>query len=224
MTEEDREDVRELLGLLNYPTITREKGSSADSDPDSSLLQVPSHLPILPLRGVVVYPMTAMPLRIGQARSIRLVDDAVTGKRLIGLVTSRDPEMETPGPDDIFRIGTVAAVQRLFKSQDGTITLIAHGLLRIKIEEFTSETPYLTARVSAIPEISGSTPEIEALRRNIIDGFRRLNELSPTVAEEMVTVISDMDDPLQLVYNIADQVKRMELQDAQRLLELDRVT
>jgi ATP-dependent Lon protease len=224
MSHEGRQDASELLKLLNYPLVTREENSSADSDPDSSLLQVPSHLPILPLRGVVVYPMTAMPLRIGQPRSIRLVDDAVSGKRLIGLVTSRDPELETPGPDDVYRIGTVAAVQRLFKSQDGTITLIAHGLLRIKVEEFTGETPYLTARVSAIPEITESSPEIEALRRNIVDGFRRLNELSPTVAEEMVTVISDMEDPLQLVYNVADQVKRMDLEDAQRLLELDQVT
>jgi len=224
MTDEDRENASELLHLLNYPMITRKATSSSDDDSDSSLLTVPSHLPILPLRGVVVYPMTAMPLRVGQPRSIRLVDDAVSRKRLIGLVTSRDPELETPGPDDVHRIGTVAAVQRLFKSQDGTITLIAHSLLRIKIEEFTSETPYLTARVSTIPEIADTSPEIEALRRNIVDGFRRLNELSPTVAEEMVTVISDMEDPLQLVYNVADQVKRMELEDAQRLLELDRVT
>ena len=224
MSGEDREDTDELLKLLNYPMVTRQTGSSSDSDPDSSLLQVPSHLPILPLRGVVVYPMTAMPLRVGQPRSIRLVDDAVSKKRLIGLVTSRDPDLETPGPDDIYRIGTVAAVQRLFKSQDGTITLIAHGLLRIKIEEFTSETPYLTARVSTIPEITDTSSEIEALRRNIVDGFRRLNELSPTVAEEMLTVISDMEDPLQLVYNIADQVKRMDLEDAQGLLELDRVS
>jgi ATP-dependent Lon protease len=167
--------------------------------------------------------MTAMPLRIGQPRSIRLVDDAVSGKRLIGLVTSRDPDLETPGPDDVYRIGTVAAVQRLFKSQDGTITLIAHGLLRIKIEEFTGDKPYLTARVSTIPEILESSPEIEALRRNIVDGFRRLNELSPTVAEEMVTVISSMDDSLQLVYNVADQIKRMDLEDAQQLLEVDKV-
>ncbi|MFL7791030.1 MAG: endopeptidase La [Anaerolineae bacterium] len=224
MSGEDREDVNELLHLLNYPLVTRSAGDSSDSDLDSSLLKVPSHLPILPLRGVVVYPMTAMPLRIGQPRSIRLVDDAVTGKRLIGLVTSRDPELETPGPDDVYRIGTVAAVQRLFKSQDGTITLIAHGLLRIKIEEFTSDKPYLTARVSTIPEIIESTPESEALRRNIVDGFRHLNELSPTVAEEMVTVISNMEDSLQLVYNVADQIKRMELEDAQRLLELDKVT
>jgi ATP-dependent Lon protease len=224
MSGADREDASDLLRLLSYPLLTREKDSSSDSGPDSTLLQVPSRLPILPLRGVVVYPMTAMPLRIGQPRSIRLVDDAVTKKRLIGLVTSRNPELETPGANDVYGVGTVAAVQRLFKSQDGTITLIAHGLLRIKIEEFISDKPYLTARVSTIPEIVEITPEIEALRRNIVDGFRRLNELSPTVAEEMATVISNMDDPLQLVYNIADQIKRMDLEDAQRLLELDKVS
>ncbi len=220
----DRENAGEFLKLLSYPAGGGGKEGSLGDSTDSGLPRLPSHLPILPLSGVVVFPMTAMPLRVGKPRSVRLVDDAVSGKRLVGLVTSRDANLEEPGPDDVYRVGTVAAVQRLFKSPDGTITLIAHGLMRIRVEEFTGETPYLTARVSAAPEWAGDSPEIEALRRNIVDGFRRLNELSPTVADEMVTVISDMTDPLQLVYNVAHQIRRMELEEAQQLLELDGVS
>ena len=120
-----------LWDILSSPIMTPKRhGDSPDEDLDADeLLRVPPHLPILPLRGMVVFPMTAVPIRVGQPRSIRLIDDAVVGKRLVGLVASRDPELETPGPDDVYRIGTVAAVHRLFKSPDGTITLIMQGLM-----------------------------------------------------------------------------------------------
>ncbi|MBE9507136.1 MAG: endopeptidase La [Chloroflexi bacterium] len=222
MSDEEIGKTDRLLRLLSHSTIARESSTLLEDEKESSeLLHLPSHLPILPLRGMIVFPMTAMPLRVGQPRSIRLIDDAVAGKLLIGLVTSRDPELEEPGPDDVYRIGTVAAIQRLFKSPDGTTTLIAHGLLRIRVEEFIEESPYLTARVSAAPERAEKSLEVEALRRTIVDSFRRLNELSPTVPEEMGRMIADLEDPLQLVYNIAEQMKKIDLEDAQRLLELD---
>lgn len=215
-----------LWDILSSPMMTTKKrGDSPDEDSDAEgLLRVPPHLPILPLRGMVVFPMTAVPIRVGQPRSIRLIDDAVVGKRLVGLVASRDPKLEAPGPDDVYRIGTVAAVHRLFKSPDGTITLIMQGLMRIRIEEFAGDQPYLTARVTMAPEIIEETPEIEALRRNIAEGFQRLGELAPTVPEEMSTLVVNLDDPLQLAYAVANQIKTIEVEDAQRLLEQDSTT
>ena len=185
-----------------------------------STLRASSKLPILPLRGLVVYPMTAVPVRVGQSRSIQLVDDAVSGDQIIGLVASREPELETPGPDDVYRVGTAAAVHRLSKSTDGTLTLIIQGLLRIRIDEFVDESPYLTAHVSALPERIETTLEVEAMRRNILDNFRRLVELVPTIPDEMSTLLIDVDDPLQLVYAIANHM-RLDLEDAQKLLELN---
>jgi len=204
--------------------IEKEHSDSSDGEAGSGVFQVPPHLPILPLRGLVVFPMTAMPIRVGQTRSIRLIDDAVVGKRLIGLVASRDSELELPGADDVYKVGTVAAVHRLFKSPDGTITLIMQGLLRIRVEEFVSELPYLTARVSIAPESAEKSPEVEALRRSIAEGFHRLTELVPAVPEEMSTLIVNMEDPLQLAYAVANQMKGIDLEDAQRLLELDSAT
>ena len=212
-----------LWQILSHPTIPKEYGDSLKSVADDDVLRVPPHLSILPLRGMVVFPMTAVPIRVGQPRSIRLIDDAVTGKRLVGLVASHDPELETPGPDDVYRIGTVAAVHRLFKSPDGTITLIMQGLMRIRVEEFIDESPYLTARVSIVPERVEKSSEIEALRRSIADGFQRLSELAPAVPEEMSTLVINMEDPLQLAYAVANQMKTIDLEDAQRLLELDSV-
>ena len=91
------EKIEGLWNILSNPLITTKRQSdSPDEDSDDELVRVPPHLPILPLRGMVVFPMTAVPIRVGQPRSIRLIDDAVVGKRLVGLVASRDPELETP--------------------------------------------------------------------------------------------------------------------------------
>ncbi len=218
------EKTDEMWQILSHPIIPKEYNDSLSVRPDDDVLHVPPHLSILPLRGMVVFPMTAVPIRVGQPRSIRLIDDAVLGKRLVGLVASRDPELENPGPDDVYRIGTVAAVHRLFKSPDGTITLIMQGLMRIRVDEFVSESPYLTARVSMVPETVDQSSEIEALRRSISEGFQRLSELAPAVPEEMSTLVINMEDPLQLAYAVANQIKTLELESAQQLLELDSAT
>src|SRR5688572_1828245 len=131
----------ERLFAATDPAITDEGEdvvvqSNAVED-DEEQVQIPDELPILPLRGVVVYPQTAVPLTVGQPRSIRLVDDVVSGNRLIGLVTAKDANMESPGPDDIHRVGTVAAIHRLFRAPDGTIRLLVQGIARIQIDDFT---------------------------------------------------------------------------------------
>ena len=224
MSGKGREKPEDLWSILQHPLIAKGPTASSGEDADDEVVQVPSQLPILPLRGLVVFPMTAVPIRVGQPRSVRLIDDAVVGKRLIGLVASRDPELEEPGPDDVYRIGTVAAVHRLFKSPDGTLTLIMQGLLRIRVDEFVSESPYLTASVSMAPEEGGASAEVEAMRRKITEGFGRLTELAPGIPEEMSSLIVDLEDPLQLVYAVANQMRTIDLVDAQRLLELDTVT
>ena len=222
MSNKERRKTSGWLSVLGRPAVAK-KHAGLSEEEGNEVLHIPSHLPILPLRGLVVFPLTAVPIRVGQPRSIRLIDDAVLGKRLIGLVASRDPELETPGPDDVYRIGTIAAVHRLFKAPDGTITLIMQGLMRIRVEEFVSESPYLTARVSVVPEKVETSVEVEALQRSIAEGFHRLTELVPAVPEEMSTMIVNVDDPLQLVYAVANLMK-IDLEDAQRLLELDSLT
>ncbi|MGD1992610.1 MAG: endopeptidase La [Anaerolineae bacterium] len=183
-------------------------------------LELPEELPILPLRGLVVYPMTAVPIRVGQTRSIKLVDDAVVGKRLIGLVSSKDPELTEPGPDDVYRVGTLASVHRLFKAPDETITLIMQGLQRIRITEFTTEEPYLMGNVERIPEVLEETVEVQALQRSIVEVFQNLAELLPAVPNELLVMALNVENPLQLAYAIATHVQ-IGLQDAQQLLELD---
>ncbi len=186
-------------------------------------ITIPEELPILPLRGMVVYPQTAVPLMVGQPRSIRLVDDVVVGDRLIGLFAGHDPERETPGPDEVYTVGTLAVVHRLLRAPDGTIRLLVQGLTRIKIEEYVATEPYLKARVKAIPEQVETGIETEALMRNVSDQFRRLGDLVPSLPGELTASILNIEDPLQLAYLIATYM-RIDLQDAQRILEIDNVS
>ncbi|MBN1582883.1 MAG: endopeptidase La [Anaerolineae bacterium] len=185
---------------------------------------VPEELAILPLRGVVLYPLTALPLTVGQPRSTRLVDDAVLmEKRIIGLVASKNEDIEEPGPDEIYRVGTAAMLHRLRKAPDGTIILFVQGIERIRIDEFTETIPYLKARVTSVPEQTEDSVEVEALMRNIVELFRQLVSLTPHIPDEVTMMATNIDDPRQLAYIIATSL-RMEVEDAQNILEIDDVT
>ncbi|MDE3089748.1 MAG: endopeptidase La [Chloroflexota bacterium] len=184
---------------------------------------IPNELPILPLRGTVVYPLTVLPLNVGQERSIRLVDEAATSQtRLIGLATMKDEKVEDAGPDDVFAIGTVAVIHRMLRAPDNTVRLIVQGIDRIHIKEFVATEPYLRARVELAPEVNEKTVQVEALMRNTIELFRRLVGLAPHLPEELLMAAINIDDPRQLVYMVATSL-RIDLGEAQKILELDKV-
>ena len=184
---------------------------------------IPSELPVLPLRGTVVYPLTMVPLNVGQPRSIKLVDEAATSpSRMIALITIKNDQVEEPGPDDVYRVGTVAFIHRLLRAPDGTVRLIVQGLERVRLEEFTATEPYLRARLQVLTDILEKNLQEEALVRNTIELFRRLVSLAPYLPEELLVAAMNAEDARQLAYIIAMSI-RMELQDAQALLELDSV-
>ena len=182
---------------------------------------IPSELPILPLRGTVVYPLTVLPLNVGQARSLRLVDEVATSaNRLVGLVTIKNDKFEDAGPEDVYEIGTVAVIHRMLRAPDGTVRLIVQGLERIRVKEYTAQEPYLKARVEPDPEKVEKTVEVEALMRNTTDLFRRLVSLAQHLPEEILMAALNVEEPRQLAYMIATSL-RMEITDAQGLLEID---
>jgi ATP-dependent Lon protease len=183
---------------------------------------IPEELAILPLRGVVVYPLTFQALSVGQPRSIQLVDEATVKKQMIGLVTARDAEKEEPGPEDVYEIGVAAEIQRMIKAPDGTIRLLVQGIERIHIDEWVAEEPYLQARVRPLPDQVEESLEVEALTRNAVDLLRRLVSLVSQLPDELLMAALNLDDPRQLVYFIATNI-RMEIPDAQAILEIDNV-
>ena len=221
------EDDFAINDFLLQPILTRVGGEN-DAEISVGELEendsVPDILPILPLRGLVVYPETAVPLTIGQPRSIRLVDEVVGGdNRLIGLIASREPDLETPGPDDLFTVGTVATVHRMLRAPDGTVRLLVQGLSRFKVIEFVEQEPYLKAKIELIPETDEEGIEVEALARNARDQFERIAKMIPSLPRELIESVLLLDDPLQTVYTIAN-FQRIELDDAQELLELESVS
>ena len=223
---EDLEDLQEefYFGPITPRVLEGGNQDGTDASDESDISdQIPSELPILPLRGVVVYPQTAVPLTIGQPRSIRLVDDVMAGEdRLIGLVASKNPELDTPEPEDLYSVGTVAIVHRLFRAPDGSIRLLVQGLARFRLGEFVHHDPYLKANVEMFPEMMEDDVEVEALARNARDQFEHIAEMIPSIPRELVASVVGLEDPLQTIYTIAN-FQRMDLNDAQELLELDPV-
>ena len=217
----------ELLSMIMPPLFTqlnkKDSGSSeSDSNEVSNPKKYPDVLPILPLRGVVVYPQTAVPLTVGQPRSIRLVDEVVSGDKLVGLVASKNPELEMPGPADLYSIGTIATVHRLLRAPDGTIRLLVQGMDRFRVGGFVEDEPYLKAKIELAPEVIEQGIEVDALARNARDQFQQITQMIPSFPEELAGSITSVEDPLQTAYTIAN-FQRMELKDSQEILEIDSV-
>ncbi|MCA9918097.1 MAG: LON peptidase substrate-binding domain-containing protein, partial [Anaerolineales bacterium] len=182
----------------------------------------PKTLPILPLRGLVVYPQTAVPLNVGQPRSIRLIENVEPQTGLIGLCAGHNRERAMPGPEEIYRIGTVAAVHRQLHRQDGTVRMLVNGLQRFRIKSFLTTDPYLVAEIEPLPEDIRITTQTEAMSRNLVDMFMRLAEFVPSIPGELLTSSLDLENPLQLVYTIATYLQ-LNLNDAQKFLELNSI-
>ncbi|MCW3021063.1 MAG: lon, partial [Conexibacter sp.] len=137
---------------------------------------VPDALPVLPLRETVPLPDTLTPLAIGQERSVQLVNDVLAGDRLLVMVASRNPELETPGPEDLYDVGVVGAVARMIKVPDGTLRILVQGAQRVRIVDWVQTEPYLVAKVEELPDEVTESPELTALTRNVQGTFSRIVE------------------------------------------------
>jgi len=213
----------ESLDWLMFNELLDKSGQTtgeADEAHASKAADAPMLLPILPLRGMVVYPLAALPLRAAQPRAVRLIDDAILRKSSIGMVASKAPHKDDPGPEDIHAIGTIATIARQFKSADGVVNMIVQGTERFRLVEVVSQDPYIVARVELLPEPWENSLEIEALRRNLSEGFAKIAELRPDMPDELAQMIQNIEDPRQLAYAIATYM-RMDMDDAQRLLEMN---
>ena len=197
-------------------------GEDGEASEDSQLTDVADDLPVLPLRGIVVYPMMWLPLTIGQERSIKLVEDNLPQSRIIALATSKDESIEEPSPDQIYEIGTAAQVHRVLKAPDGTVRLAVQGLERIRLTEYIQDEPYLRARVEVLPEELEEGLDIDGFARAVTDLFRRLVELDGQMPDELAVMAANVENARQLAYLVASSI-RLEIDDAQQLLEMDSV-
>jgi ATP-dependent Lon protease len=180
--------------------------------------EVPSALPVLPLRETVPLPDTLTPLAVGQERSVQLVNDVLAGNRMLVMVASKDPELEAPGPEALYEVGVVGAIARMMKVPDGTLRILVQGAQRVRIDEWARETPYLVAEVSEMPDVVTESAELTALVRNVQATFSEIVEQLPYLPEELQIAIANLDDPVALSHLIAGSL-RLKSDEKQELLE-----
>ena len=158
------------------------------------------------------------PLAIGQERSIKLVDDVVSGDRILALVTVKNEEPEAPGWDDLYEVGTAAVVHKLIRVPDGTLRILVQGVRRIELERRTGDDPYLIGEFAEVPDKVEETKELEALTRNVQNLFGRIIAAVPYLPEELQIAAANVDDPSALSHLVASTM-RLKTDEKQALLE-----
>jgi ATP-dependent Lon protease len=189
-----------------------------DEQIEQGELEIPSRLPVLPLKETVVFPQSVSPLAIGQERSVKLVDDVVAGDRMLALVTVRNSDAEEPGWDDLYEIGTAAVVHKMIRVPDGSLRILVQGIGRIRIQRRAQDDPYLIGEFEEVPDIAEETPELEALTRSVQNEFSRLISQVPYLPAELELAAANVDDPSALSHLVASTL-RLKTEDKQALLE-----
>jgi ATP-dependent Lon protease len=191
-------------------------------------LELPSELPVLPLRGTVIYPFTVAPLTIGQERSGQLVDAVMRGNRLLTVVAQREAEVENAGPDDLYGVGTAARIAQMARSPEGELVVLIQGVQRVRITSYSATEPFLFGRIEPAPDEPPPADDeqallqVTALQRNLVQQFQRLAELA-NLPREMAAAASQLEDPIQTVYLVASAT-RLDPAVRQELLELNNVS
>lgn len=156
---------------------------------------LPEIMPVLPVRGSVMFPGTIVPLGVGRPASRKMLDESLPKSKIIALFSQKDEEVEDPTLDDLHPVGTAAMVLKLIRQADDNISLIVHGLGRITLEEMVQTKPYFKARVKTPTEKPGSGKKFDAEVSQLRDQAHALIDLSPNAPEQALTVMMNIDDP-----------------------------
>src|SRR6266699_713404 len=214
------------------PQIALQKGMDAKSAPPdatamggaaaTSAPQIPDVLSILPLRSFVVFPGTILPLTVGRAASIKLLDETLPQTKIIGLLTQRDETKEDPQPQDLYPVGTAAIVLKLLRQSDNHVVVVVQGLRRFALRKIIATAPYLRAEVELLnSRLPPSTKEWEATFWNLRDSDAKLLELTPDVPEQARAAVLSIEDPEQLADFLAPNLNVETAQKQALLEELD---
>ena len=187
---------------------------------EDSPVSVPPQLPILPLRDTVLFPNSFMPLAVARESSIRLIDQAVADSLSVGVFTQRDASVEEPTAEDLYPIGTLTHIHKMFKLADGSLRLIVQGLTRVHLDGIVNTDPYITGEVHAAEEILPDDDELEvdALQRNIKNSFQEVVSLSPLLSDDLQSLATNIDEPGKLADFIASSLTTIPTTTKQEIL------
>jgi ATP-dependent Lon protease len=185
---------------------------------DAAQPPLPSELPVVPLRGAVVLPMTVSPLGVSRALSVEAVNRALAGDRMV-LTLLQKSDTEEPGPDDLYRVGTVCIIRQMAKAAGGMRVLV-EGISRARAEFLQAERGVMQALIKPLKESTGRTIEIDARVRRLQELVDRALSLATGLSPDIKTLVSSLDDPLRIAYLLASLLD-MKPEDKQKLLEED---
>ena len=189
---------------------------------DGEAIEIPDVLPLLPIRDVVVFADMVLPLFVGRDKSVRAVDAAMGKDRLLLLATQSDASVENPTPDEIYRVGTVAMIIRMFKLPDGRVKVLVQGLSKARITDYAETKPLYQVRIEQISEEEPENPGVEAqaLMRNACDQTEKILDLRGELTGDVSAILQSLDEPGRLADLVASNLK-LKVEEAQELLEMD---
>jgi ATP-dependent Lon protease len=175
-------------------------------------------LPLLPLRGLLVYPSMVLHLDVGREKSVSALEKAMVEDSMILLCSQSEMNIEEPSIEDIYRIGTIAKVRQMLKLPNGTIRVLVEGMLRAEIIDFLTNEDYYEVTVKELPEQEETDSEIDALMRTVLNQFENYISLSKKVTPETLAAVSDIDEPGRLADVICSHLP-LKIKDKQEILE-----
>jgi ATP-dependent Lon protease len=190
----------------------------ADEPEADGASRLPARIGVLPLRDAVTFPELVIPLNIGQQRSVELINDALRGDRSIVLLAGRDPEVESPTPDQLYSVGVLGTVARMVRLPDGTLRVLIQGGQRVRVQEWVQTEPYLVAEVAEATDKVKETAQLQALARNVQRTFSSIVGQVPYLPEELQIMAANVDDPVMLTHLIGGAL-RLPTAEKQALLE-----
>ncbi|HRJ88899.1 MAG: endopeptidase La [Blastocatellia bacterium] len=195
--------------------------SLAEGDVIEPMMQIPSELPSLPLRDIVIYPFMIVPLFVSRDKSIKAVEEALKENRMIVLVSQKDVNKEDPSQADLYTVGTVAIIMRMLKLPDGRIRILIQGLSRTKVDSIDSTGDYVKAGITPISEplAPDNSLEVEALVRNVRGSMERAASLGKGISPEVLAIIANLDDAGRLADLSASNLE-LKVEDAQSVLDI----
>jgi ATP-dependent Lon protease len=193
----------------------------SEGDVLEPMMQIPSELPTLPLRDIVIYPFMIVPLFVSRDKSIKAVEEALKDNRMIVLVSQKDVNKEDPGQEDLYELGTVAIIMRMLKLPDGRIRILIQGLSRTRVNSVDSSGDYVKVNITPISEplAPENSLEVEALVRNVRGSMERAASLGKNISPEVLAIIANLDDAGRLADLSASNLE-LKVEDAQSVLDI----
>jgi ATP-dependent Lon protease len=179
-----------------------------DIEEDLSQVEIPDILPVLPLRGIVIFPSQVHPFLVSRAASLKLIDDVGQGSRIIALASQKNPEEENPAPEGVFQRATAVRILKMLRYPDQSVRVLVQGLARIELLDFTQREPYFKAHVRRSADAFAPDKEVEALQAHLVSQFSKFVSLVPYLPDELQGIAMQIREPGRLTDVVASPASR----------------